>query len=1017
MADKISLEFEARDEQLNSQIKALRAELESLGDSANYSESLNQNLSSLDANIRKVEALRRSISLATKEVMGLSVNPGGTTKSREKQQQSLDSLRDTTHSAISAYNSTRGVDRPISNATPLKGTPSFYTPRLNEPAIMARQREDARAQLSLERSRYSDLARDAGTNNRSLLQSNRRINTRIQSGGFISTGERITANNNLNNARSILTENGRFSDTNGRINNLRGSLSTNNSLRDSLQQRIKDITGDGTNELSEEQKRTVQQLEQQRELLEKQNQGIKSYTARLEEVKKNYDNLESSLGDQNAKFAPTSGLSGIMFKRSQNIANGIVYGAAAGAGGLAMQGNSIINQEQPLTRAIGANNGTYDSRAAQLSAQRAGMPYGLTGNDMLQSEMAYMQGRGFTGNSDMQNAGVNTGMFAKLNGLTVAQSSALTSVYANNSNGDAQGLKDVQDTFYGALKQAGLTNRSYSQSSQLSSILGNYASARGGQTTTGGLSEQVAMQSALGSTNNSALLGQNGANFMNQMSSSIIGQGANSSFMQLALMRSNPQKYNGTYQGYANIIDQTQNGLDATNLKAITGVSDMVGGNRSSSFFANMLKQNFGVNVTTKTASDIQGLVSSGKLDGLDSKQTITQLQKAGAISSDQAKQMQQGSSDASYDKGQASFEKAATSIGNLTRNISSLALRATGGSAALTILGTAAMGAAATLGKIGLSTGLSNMIKNGTGTGGGSGTGGTGLFGGFGTGNKGAANTETRMGRLAQRTSITGRLANSKPVQAISSGLDTLAATRAGGFVTNTASKATGLFSSVGSKLLPIGKKALNFAGKAAPWAQVGLTGIQAVSDIAGGASKKQIGSDIGGGAGTILGTLLGMPFGPLGMLAGGTIGGAIGNAGGSLIGGLFGNEGSKQKDDESLTNRKIQAETLRSKNIKDDNSFVNKYGRTVNKKDVLKDSSPSNSVSSDDSVSPFENYKNTGANKGSAGSGGTTRVVVSGTVNHTGEVADMSQVNVSVDGVLSNLFPNVNGNETTRK
>ena len=1012
MADKISLEFEARDDQIKRSMSDLKSSLESLGDEANFTSSLEGNIDALNKTIERVEALRRSISSASKEASGIMLSAGGTNASRRSQQEAFNNLQNTRVDAGRLYNTSRNATQPITTADILKGTPGYNTPRVNEAPIMARQREDARDQLRFERSRYAGLSRDSGTENRSLLQSNRRIGNRIQSGGFISAGESIAANNNLAAARNRLTNNGEYATTGGQIAHLQSLRDNNNSARDNLQSAISSTyNGRSSSELSQAEKNVVQEYEAQRALLRKQNEGISSYITSLEKEKASYDQLSSTMNQSGAKYAPTSGISSILYRRSQNIANGVVYGTVAGAAGLAMQGTSIINQEQPYTRAIGASNGTYDSRAAQLSAQRAGMQYGLTGSNMLQAENAYMTGRGYTSQSDLNQAGVNTGLFAKTTGMTVDQSTALTSIYANNTTGDSQGLKDVQDAFYGSLKQAGLTDRSYGQASQLSNILGTYASARGGQTTTTGLSEQAAMQNTLASTGNSALTGQNGANFMNQMNSSIIGQGANSQFMQFALMQSDPSKYNGSYNGYANIVDQTQNGLDGTNLKAIAGVGNLLGP-RGSSFLAQSLNSNFGVSVTTKTASDIMNVANSGKLDGLSNSAMIKQLQKSGAITSDEAKQMQQSSTDASSDKGQAAFEKAATTVGNLTRNMTALGLRFTGGSAAMMVLITAATGAAAALAKIGLSTGLSNVIRGATSSGG---SGGSSMFGTAAAGTTTAA--ETRMGRLAQRTTLTGRIANSRAGQAVSSGLTALGETTAGSFVKTSASRATGLFSSVLSKAAPVAGRVASVAGRAVPWLQAGVNGVQLAGDLTGGASKKQTTQDAWGLAGTVAGTVLGTPFGPGGMMIGSMLGNLAGNGIGSLFGGSTGSSSSNKKDEESLTNRKIQAETLRSKNIKDDDEFVNKYGRVVTKKDILTSSTSSDSASSSDSSqSPFENYKNTGSNKGAATSN-VTKVIVSGTINHQGDVTDMSQVNTSAEGVLSNLFNNVNANETTRK
>lgn len=1005
MSEKIVIEMEGKDAQLKSVLTNLNKQLEGISDSANYTSSLENNLSAFDRNIQKAEQLRQALVALNREATTLangSVSAGGTKSSRARQQQALDSLITTSNAASSVAQRRTSTGVPTTESRVLGGTPSFYQGRLNEPETFARQREDSRTQLRAMRNEYNELTRDGGTANRSVIQSNRRIQTRIQSGGFISSGERITANNNLDSARNILTDNGRFSSTDGRINDLKYKKDTNNSLRDSIYGDIKRVTDNGKNrELTTAEKNTIQELVHQRDLLKTQNDSIDKYTKRLNSVKQNYDKLEKSLNSPDAKYAPSSGLSGMIYNRSQRIANGIVYGGAASAFGLGMVGNGIIGQNQPITRAMGANNGTYNSRVAQLAAQRAGMQYGLSGSDMLSSEASYMSGAGYTNASDMAQAGINTGMFAKTTGMTVDQSNALTSVVAN-SNGDAKDLKGVQDTFYGALKQAGLTSRANGQATQLSSILGTYAGLRGGQVTGDGMNGQVAMQSALGSTGNSGLLGQNGANFMNQMNSSIIGQGANSQFMQLALRNSDPTKYGGSYQGYANIIDQTQKGLDGTNLKAITNFSSIMGGPRSASYMASSINSNFGTNITTETAQSIQGLVKSGKLDGLDTKGAIKAMQQSGAITADEAKKMQQGSSDATYDKGNAAFEKAATTVGNLTRELTSMMKVTTGGSATITLLGGAALGAAGALGKIALSTGLSNAIRNGV-TGGGTGG---GFFSTLKAGGTGLLSK-------AKNSSLGSKILNSAPGVMATAGL-----AKGSGVLAKGAEMATSFIG--GSNALRAGAgfmgKATNVLGKAVPFLPAVLSAGQIAGDFMGGASSKQKSTDIGGGIGTVAGGIAGTFLGgPLGT----AIGATAGNWLGSTIGGMFGSEASQKKDDESLTNKKLQTEQQRAKNIKEDGKFVNEYGRVVDKKG---NSNPLNSsgsdVSSDSSTSPFESLKNTGA-YGSAGAtnGGQTQVVISGTINHTGSVADMSQVEVSAQGVLSNLFNGVTqANETRR-
>lgn len=1003
MADKIVYEMEGRSDKLEKTLKDLQQQVNTIGNSVDYTDNLEKNINVYSTMIKKAEELRRVVIATSKDIESMSAIPaGGTNKSRELAQKKFDNLQSQAGDALGYANSTSGKFNRRTETSAYGSTNRYYEPRINEPSIMAVQRENARYSLSEERRRYNVLKRDAGTANRSTIQSNRRLDTTIKTGGFITPAERATAQNNLNAQRNILTDNGRYSDTSGRINSLTSQMESNNALRSNIKDSVNSIKEKGN--LGVEDTNRIEQLRAQGKLLEVQNQGIKSYIDVLNNVKNNYSKLENTMQSPNAKYAPNSGLEGLVYNNSRKMANGVVYGGMASVIGLSAKGMGTINQNQPYTRAIGANNGTYDSRGAQLAAQNAGMRYGLTGSDMLSSEMAYMQGRGYTSKKDLSSAGVASGTFAKVNGISIDASNELTSVVGQNTQGsDSQSLKDIQNTFYGALKQAGLDNRSSGQSSQLSSILGNFGSLRGGDVSAYQMQGQVAMQAKLGSTGNSTFLGQNGANFMNQMNSGIIGQGANSKFMQFALMNSNPGKFNGSPTGYANMIRATQQGLTGDNLKSIIGVGDMMGAKGMSqedrnAFMSQTINNQFGTKLTADSMGDLYKLSKSGGLDGLDDKQVLDKLNKEGSAAGDTKLSSQQKSSDAQYDKGQSALEKSSTELGNLTRQVTALGLTMTGGSAAVQVLGAAAIGAAASLGKIAASSAISGALKGGSGSG--------SLSGGIAAGGASVASGGSWMSKLK------GKVAGSKIMNsgAVTGILGSSAVAKGAGVL----SKGKGIISSVGSK-------GMSMLGKASPYLQAGATAIDLVSDISQGAGAKKISGDVGGGIGAVAGGLLGLPFGPLGSIAGSFLGNMAGNAIGSGIGGMFGSDSSKRKDDESLTNKKIQAEQMRSKNIKEDDTFVNKYGREVSKKEIFSGGGSSNSVSADDSTSPFDSAKNTGklgAAGGSANSSTSseTRVVVSGEIKHSGDVTDMSQVNVSAQGVLSDLFSGMQPNETTR-
>jgi len=1053
MSEKIDLEFSADDRDLTQKINQLKRNIEGLSDAGDMSKGLSDNLSAIRQNINLMKQMTAETKSARLEMerfsksassASSSINPNkGNSRQRKKKQSQVDNnndyaqrAQDRARESISAeqYARSKSNSRTISSFT--RGYGSLYEQRNTDNGVTSYQRAMSKYDSSRVRQSFSQYNRDIGTANRGLTDSQKRISNINASNGYVSPNARNTAERNLSQSKSILTDNGRFSNTNDYIKSNTSRISNNQSEYAKYADTKNSITAGAESNgraLTNAEKEIVKTYSHKQQLLLEENKGLENLNKRLSSMDSSYKNLESTMSE--SKNAPSGGVRGALFNRSKNIANNMIYGTAATLGGLAMSGNSIINQEQPMTRAMGANNGTYNSRAIQVSAQNAGQQYGLTGNDMLTGEMAYMSGAGYTNQKDMNKAGVDTGMFAKLTGTTVAQSAQLTSTYSQNVNdGSTKGLKQLQDTFYGSLKQAGLTNKSYSQSTALSGILSNYGNLRGGDMTNSLANSQVEMQSALGSTGNKALQGANGASFMNQMSSSIIGQGANSKFMQTALMSMNPSKYNGSYQGYANIIDQTQNGLDGTNLKAISGMSNMIGGDRSNSYFSNMLKNNFGVNVTTKTAGDIQKLANSGELDGLGSKASAKKLQEKGLITEKQAKQMQQNSSDATYDKGQANFEKAATSVGNLSRNAIAYGLVLTHGSALLLGFGAAVTAATVSLAKITGSNILSDAIRGGASGGGKGGSGGTGVF-------TGGSRSKGQGGGMGTRSSSAGgfmsrtasKVSNSKIGRGTSSVLRSVGDSALGqgavNLFTKGKAKGVGVLAKVGeSKLGKVGSGVLSkgsnivskvggsnlmksgaglvskVGGKALGALGLGLGAYDVYNTIKSGGSKKQIGGGIGSTVGSIAGGVLGSALGPIGTVAGSVAGSYLGDALGGGIGSLFDGSGKKKKTATTKRGYSKLSKSSESSIV----SMADKYGGE-DKQSYIKKMLESNG------------YKTSSAGKYASKLAGKTKqnvnVTVSGVVRHKGEVEDLSQLNMSKNSVLSQIFSGEQADKTKKR
>ena len=407
-----------------------------------------------------------------------------------------------------------------------------------------------------------------------------------------------------------------------------------------------------------------------------------------------------------------------------------------------------------------------------------------------------------------------------------------------------------------------------------------------------------------------------------------------------------------------------------------------------------MLRRNFGVNVTSKTAGDIQKLVSSGQLDGLGSKDSIKKMQSAGIISSAQAKEMQQKSSDATYDKGQANFEKAATAIGDLTRRATSYGLVVTGGSALLMAFGAAVTAATVSLAKLAGADMLSSVIKGRASGGkggntflGGSraaGEGGGGKFrtGLFGTGPE----TGTRAaGAGGGRGSIFTRIGSSK----------------FGTGVKGIANSASSVLSTVAdSSVVKTGGNMLSkYGGKALGVASVGLMAYDTYNNVKNAKTGKDVAGGVGSFGGSIAGGTLGMAIaGPFGAMIGAAIGDKAGNILGKSLGGLFDNFNKKDKGvmpDKSTKS----ALGMVANNIGGDDKTKRSYVQSM----LMQNNGLSSSDAAKEAskIVASANQQNINVN-------------VNGTVRHKGEVEDTSQLNNSKNTVLKQIFAGNDANKT---
>lgn len=680
-----------------------------------------------------------------------------------------------------------------------------------------------------------------------------------------------------------------------------------------------------------------------------------------------------------------------------------VYAGISAARGMFSSGENTLRAEQADTRSLTAANGTYDSYRMRKASESAGLQYGISGSEMLSAENQYIQGAGYQSDADVVIAGQRTGILAKTTGATVADSTNLTGTYASTVNGaSATDLSQFQHTFEGALDKSGMTKYGASQVKALDKLLSTVASQNGGSLTKEQANNLANLQGTLASSGNKALMGEAGANTISTINSAITG--GDNAMMRSSLIMSNPGRYGNGVTGWTNQMFDSAEGLSNKNVQEQAFGDNAYSRQYGERAAAALEAKNYGVSPQAMLAARKAYQENGGK--ALSNKQ----LEELGVSSESSNLDKQRSSIEGKNDRNDASQQAAEAQLGQWTNLIKASTGALVADIAGLGSFGTALRVATTTLGSVA-------PIKAGrwvasTATGGRRNT------------SKYAPNNGTVSGtpttwneRLSSKINTGGGkvgnyLRNTQVGQGVSGAATSFLGSNV---VTGTTAKATKLTSAVenSSKLNAIRSATTNTLGrgasalgKVAPYAYGAYEGYQAITD------KENRGSHIGSGLGNLAGTAIGGFFGgPIGMALGGLAGGVIGNS----IGSLFDTK-AVDKDDQANTNKKSAIEKQREKNIKDDTALADKQLRALNK-NLNGGSGSTGSRSSTTGTSPYDKaLSEQGKSKKESKSSSST-VVVSGTINHTGSVADTSQLQANTQSALNNLLSVPNANEQTRK
>ena len=875
---------------------------------------------------------------------------------------------------------------------------------------------------------YTQESRARNSSTKNLInQAERSINAINDTGGRITYQARKSYDRKMN---SIGDELGGFDET-GKS----AKRASQEQQRDEFLAQGQDYTSrrqalESKGNLSADDKNELGMLKNEIENNDKLVRSIKSeidMTARLE---KEFVKLKNAEGD----------IKEVTPSRRSAFATYAMVGAVRG---MSTNGQQILAAQQADTRAISASSGQYNSYQVRKQAERAGLPYGISGSEMLANESAFIQGAGNNGEADRTLAGERTGILSRLTGATAEDSRSLTSSYAQNVNGaSGQGLQQFQQVFEGAMSKSDMTKYGASQVKALDTLISTVARNNGGSLSQAQAEDLARTQGQLASSGDKALMGQNGANTLSQVDSSI-RNGMSDPLLRNQFLMSDPQKFGNGIQGWAEQTEQMQKGATSENLQTLfnskTGILGQVDDKTKEVLIGNSL------GLTGEKAGKLNDALKKNGGKQLSKKQ----MKDIGVTYEDGQYKEYSDSSDGKNDRNAASTEQASARLGQWSQAIKTNIAMTLQADSSLALFNVAIRAATTSLEAVAPIKGgrmfASGIAKANSGNrysdmrqtdANGNRTSflasaAAGEAAGAGSWRQRATNSlENGGGKLGSKirgTSLGGSL-----VTGATSVVNSSAVAKGA----NMYSKASGVAGRVSGRIMsnPVVQGASRLAngasnvvgtvaGKALPFIPAALEAGQAVSD------KQNRGAHVGGAVGSVAGTIAGGLTGnPLIAMAAGMGGQWLG----SKVGGLFDSQ-AKRKDDEANTQKKSAVESKREKNIKADSALTDKQLRLAGKSGKNKGSREGTTKNNNSFDNTIENTnkadddkKQTAKEKAKAkakkasasGSNGGTvlKMAVSGTINHTGTVADTSQLDAQTNEALNRLLTNPSANEMTR-
>ena len=448
--------------------------------------------------------------------------------------------------------------------------------------------------------------------------------------------------------------------------------------------------------------------------IEQEIEARKKFNQTLNDTIENLKAKTEQLNNSNVKVeADRNSTAGVIASRAPSIAIAGIGSFMAAIGSLYAKGATANAGMRDSTISLGQRTGNGDFRAIRKEAQTMGVEkqLGYKGADMLQFQEDALSNIGFTNKEDLT---ANTRALAEGSRAVPVDSETLSGFMNDQMrrgavNGKDQ-IKSIQEGFLGAIQKSGMVGREKEQLDALKTLSDQAFSGRNGSNEE--LKQQMAMLTMLNKTGSRAVQGEQGAEMMADISEGIQNGVWNNSS---ALLMGKGTKYQGL-DGMNALKREAEKGGTP---EMMSNLIEQVKGNVNSGeegqkfVFSNMMRQNFGVNLTADKVDAIWKAYNKDSLSQENLDKIINENESTGKDKYKKNADDYTNSKEGMANRSEAVTEKQASSIndwGDALRGINS---KLGGIPPAMYALG-AGMGAlAAAIMTSGTMGGLSSFVRN----------------------------------------------------------------------------------------------------------------------------------------------------------------------------------------------------------------------------------------------------------------------------------------------------------------